>query len=467
MKEEGKMLVDRYQAEDVFARVPQMAQRIDPVLKELDQLLDDDVLYRQVRADFGKRYRWTLVHGRHSTPVEVILRLLIVKHLHQWSYQDTEEQVDQNLILRWFCRLYWAPVPDDTTLIRWANTLQPETLHALNDRVVQLAVQAKVTKGRKLRLDATCVQTNIHHPTDSGLLVDSVRVLSRFVQRAKPLIKEQVRNFEQVCRSRLRTARRVAQTLHRQLRRQGEDKETQQKDLYQKLIQSAEQMVQQSRQVIAILGQQSQQQAHRLREQVQQVLPLVERVISQTRSRVLEGKKVASEQKVLSLFEPHTRAIPRHKGGALVEFGRQVILDEVEGGLLTRYQILEHPNEHGQAIEAVAHHCALFVHPPGLVTGDRGVHSAETEDKLNAAGVKRVAIPASGPLSQERKALQQTRTWKRGYRWRAGIEGRIASLRRDFGWRKSRYHGLDGMERGLGLGVIASNLRRMALAKGA
>src|SRR6266567_6876677 len=413
------MLVDRYQAEDVFARVPRMAQRIDPVLKELDQLLVDDQLYQHVRADFGTRYRYTLVHGRHSTPVEVILRLLIVKHRHQWSYQETEEQVDQNLILRWFCRLYWAPVPDDTTLIRWANILQPETLHALNDRVVQLAVQAKVTKGRKLRLDATCVQTNIHHPTDSGLLVDSVRVLSRFVQRARGLIQDQVSNVQQLCRSRLRTARRVAQTLHRQLRRKGEDKEAQQKALYQKLIQSAEQMVQQSRRVVAILGQQSQQQAHRLLEQAQQVLSLVERVIAQTRSRVLEGKKVASEQKVLSLFEPHTRAIPRHKGGALVEFGRQVILDEVEGGIVTRYQILEHPNEHGQAIEAVAHHCALFAHPPGLLTGDRGVHSAETEDKLKAAGVKRVAIPASGKLSEERKALEQTRTWKRGYRWRA------------------------------------------------
>ncbi len=78
---------------------------------------------------------------------------------------------------------------------------------------------------------------------------------------------------------------------------------------------------------------------------------------------MLEGKKVASGEKVLSLFEPHTRAIPRHKGGALVEFGRHVILDEVEGGILTRYAILEHPNEHGQAMEAVAHHQELFAHP--------------------------------------------------------------------------------------------------------
>ncbi len=460
------MLVDRYQAEDVFARVPRMAQRIDPVLKELDQLLVDDQLYQHVRADFGTRYRYTLVHGRHSTPVEVILRLLIVKHLHQWSYQETEEQVDQNLILRWFCRLYWAPVPDDTTLLRWANTLQPQTLHALNDRVVQLARQAKVTRGRKLRLDATCVQTEIHHPTDSGLLVDSVRVLSRFVKRAKGLVAEQVRSVEQTCRSRLRSAKGVAQQLHRQLRRKGEDKEAEQKQLYQKLVETAEHMVQQASRVVAALGQQTEQQAQRLRSEAEAVLPLVKRVIAQTRSRVLEGKKVPSDQKVLSLFEPHTRAIPRHKGGALVEFGRHVILDEIEGGIVTRYEILEHPNEHGQAVEAVAHHIALFDHPPGTVAGDRGVHSPETEATLTKAGVKRVTIPASGKLSEERQALEHPRPWRRGYRWRAGIEGRIASLRRDYGWRKSRYHGQDGMERWLGLGVIASNLRHIAQAKG-
>jgi transposase, IS5 family len=309
------------------------------------------------------------------------------------------------------------------------------------------------------------VQTTIHHPTDSGLLVDSVRVLSRFVQRAKGLVKAQVSNVEQLCRSRLRTARQVAQTLHRQLRRKAEDKEAQQKELYQKLIETTQHMVRQSQQVMAALAPQRGQQARRLLRQAQQVLPLVEGVIAQTRRRVLEGKKMASEQKVLSLFEPHTRAIPRHKGGALVEFGRHVILDEVEGGIVTRYQILEHPTEHGQAIEAVAHHQTLFEHPPGLVTGDRGVHSAETEERLQAAGVKRVAIPAAGKLSEERQALERSRPWRRGYRWRAGIEGRIASLRRDFGWRKSAYHGQDGMERWLGLGVIASNLRRIALAK--
>jgi hypothetical protein len=199
------MLVDRYLPEDVFARVPEVAQQTDPVLKRLDQLLEDDQLYKQVRADLGKRYRYTLVHGRHSTPVEVILRMLLCKHLYGWSYEETRERVADSLVLRWFCRVYFQTVPDKSTLIRWTHTLRPETLHALNDRVTELAKQAKVTTGRKLRLDATCVQTTIHHPTDSGLLVDSVRVLSRLVKRAKPLVAEQLQNVGAVCRSRRRS----------------------------------------------------------------------------------------------------------------------------------------------------------------------------------------------------------------------------------------------------------------------
>jgi IS5 family transposase len=459
------MLIDSYPVEDVFARVPEVAAQTDPVLKTLDTLLEDDQLYQVVRTDLGTRYRLTLAHGRHSTPVEVILRLLLVKHLYGWSYEETIKRVADSLVLRWFCRVYFQTVPTKATLIRWTHTLRPETLHQFNDRVVQLAVQAKVTEGRKLRLDATCVQTEIHHPTDSGLLVDSVRVLSRVVQRAKGFLSERVKNVQQLCRSRLRTARRTAQTLHRGLRRKGEDKEAEQKKLYQKLVETTEQMVKQAKRVVSELQIQAQKPAQRLVEQLEQVLPLVERVIAQTRKRVLENKKVPAGEKVLSLFEPHTRAIPRHKGGALVEFGRLVALDEVEGGLVTRYQILEHPEEHGQAIEAVAHHQEVFARPPTLVTADRGVHSAETEEKLKTAGVKQVAIPAVGKASEERKALERTPAFRRGYRWRAGIEGRIASLRRDYGWRQSRYHGRDGMERWLGLGVIASNLRRIALLK--
>ena len=370
-----------------------------------------------------------------------------------------------SLVLRWFCRVYFQTVPDKSTLIRWTHTLRAETLRALNDRGVELARQAKVTQGRKLRLDAMYVQTTIHYPTDSGLLIDSVRVFSRLVKRAKPLVAEQFQHVGAACRNRLPSARRAAQALHRLLRRKSETKEQDQRALYQKLIETAEQMVRQTKQVVQTLQQQSENIAKRLREQAERVVPLIKWVIAQTRSRVLEGQRVASADKVLSLFEPHTRTIPRHKGGVEVELGRHVILDEVEGGIVTRYQILEHPNEHGQAVEAVSHHRQLFGRVPRLVTGDRGVHSPNTDEALTEARVKLVTIPASGKLSPERQALERTCRWRRGYRWRVGIEGRIASLRRDYGLHRSSYHGPDGMERWLGLGVKASNLRRIALAR--
>lgn len=459
------MLIDCYAPEDVFAPVPELARQTDPELKALDVLLDDDQLFEQVKADLARRFPHTADRGRHSTPVEAILRLLLVKHLHNWSFQETEERVADSLVLRWFCRVYFRRVPDDTTLIRWSRLIRPETLEALNERVVQLAVRARVTSGRKLRVDATCVPTTIHHPTDSGLLVDSVRVLSRIVQRAKPVLAQTRTDVAELCRTHLRSARRIAQSLHRLLRRKGEEKLSEQRELYQRLVETTEEVVQQTERVAAALRRRGEKRAQQLSDQAQQFLPLIRRVIAQTRSRVLEGQKVASEEKVLSLFEPHTRVIPRHKGGAEVEFGRLVTLDEVEGGIVTRFEILEQPSEHGQGEAALAHHQRLFGHPPRIVAGDRGVHSPSTRRTLEQAGVQVVAIPAVGKVSAKQHAVEHGRPFRRAYRWRAGIEGRINSLRRDYGLRRCAYHGMAGLKRWLGWGILASNLKHLAQAK--
>src|SRR5215470_11319451 len=111
------MLIDRYPPEDVFARVPALADQTDPVLVPLDRLLDADMLYQQVRGDLACRFRLTPVHGRHSTPAEVLLRLLVVQHLDSWSYAETVARVADSLVLRWLCRVYFRHVPDKTTLL--------------------------------------------------------------------------------------------------------------------------------------------------------------------------------------------------------------------------------------------------------------------------------------------------------------------------------------------------------------
>src|SRR3954451_15612052 len=198
------MLRDRYAPQDLFALVPSAGLTLDPVLAQLDALLDDDALYQCVRADLAQRRPRTATRGRHSTPVEVVLRLLVVKRLYGWSYAETEHFVNDSLVLRQFCRVSLQPVPDDTTLLRWANLIGPETVAALNDRVVALAQEQRVTRGRTLRIDGTVVETSIRYPTDSKTLGDGAAL------------------GQESFRTRPRRVRRLTQELHRVARRKGE-----------------------------------------------------------------------------------------------------------------------------------------------------------------------------------------------------------------------------------------------------
>jgi transposase, IS5 family len=232
------MIVDRYDPVNLFELVPKLKLQMEPELARLDVLLDDDELFSVVRADLLKRYPNSGRLGRHSTPVEVILRMLVVKRLYGWSYEKTERFVCDSIVLRQFCRLYLEPVPDDTTLIRWANTIGPETVASLNDRAVELARSLKVTRGRKLRVDATVVETNVHHPTDSRLLGDGVRVVSRLLRRAKKVLGELEASHlgKEAFRTRNRSVRRLTKKLHRIALHKGEKAAEELKEAYRQLV---------------------------------------------------------------------------------------------------------------------------------------------------------------------------------------------------------------------------------------
>src|SRR6202022_3446477 len=163
------MLRDRAAPVDLFALGPALELRFEPELAKLDRLLEDDVIFQQVKADLSRRWPHTLETGRPSTPVEVILRLLVVQHLYNWSYAQAEHFVGDSLVLRQFCRLGLDRVPHHTTLMRWAHLLDPGAMHRLLDRVTELARSLKVTRGRKLRIDGTVVATTNHYPTDSKI----------------------------------------------------------------------------------------------------------------------------------------------------------------------------------------------------------------------------------------------------------------------------------------------------------
>jgi IS5 family transposase len=458
------MLRDRHEPVDLFALVPQLGLEFEPQLAQLDQLLDDDQIFARVRDDLGRRYPLTRVHGRNSTPVEVILRMLVVMRLYGWSFEKTEYFVNDSLVLRQFCRVYLQKVPDDTTLIRWAKLVGPETLQKLNDRAVELARGRKVTRGRKLRVDTTAVETEIHYPTDSGLIGDGVRVVSRLLRRAKAVLGEAASGLARAFRSRVRTVRRLAQQLHRIARRKGQQGREALKAAYTKLIATAERTGAQGQRVLEALKQSGQKGAEALAGRLGEFLPRLTQGIDQARRRVLQGESVPAQDKLLSLFEPHTQIVPRFKAGKPVEFGRKIRLDEVEGGIITGYAVLEQGGGQDQPYlkDALEAHRRHFGRAPDLLAADRGMASAANERLAQEAGVKHVALPRVGKASAERKRLEKGRSFRRGYRFRAGIEGRIHVLRRDRGLKRSRYRGEVGMGRWVGWGIVTHNLAKIA-----
>ncbi len=459
------MIVDRYDPVNLFELVPKLNLHFEPELAHLDELLDDDELFNLVKADLLKRHPNSSRLGRHSTPVEVVLRMLVVKRLYNFSYEQTERFVNDSIVLRQFTRLYLERSPDDTTLIRWANVIGSETVRALNDRAVELAHSLKATRARKLRIDGMVVESNIHHPTDSALLGDGVRVISRLLRRARKVLptEEIDRLGKEVFRTRNRSVRRTAQKLHRIARRKGEQAKEDLKAAYQKLIAITQASCSQATQVLKVLQTHAVGEAEALLERFEHFLPLVERGIDQATRRVLEAEHLPASEKLLSLFEEHTQIITRHKAGKPTEFGRKVLIDEVEGGIISRYEILSHSGpERTRVPESLKAHQEHFGRAPYLLAGDRGLYSVENEKTAQQAGVKRVVLPKNGKLSEKRKHHEKQRWFRRGFRFRAGIEGRISVLDRAFGLDVCLDHAEEGMGRWVGWGILAHNLRQIS-----
>jgi len=456
------MIVDRYDPVNLSNLIPQLRLVMDPELAVLDQLLDDDEIFARVKADLSKRRPNSKRLGRRSTPVEVILRMLVVRRLYDWSFEATERNVSDSLVLRQFCRVYLEAVPDDTTLIRWANLIGPETLQRLNERVVALAVKRKVTRARKLRTDGTVVETNISYPTDSALLKDGVRVLGRLMGKAKEILGETGEKF----RNRARSAKRLARSIADGARRRGEEAREASKAAYERLIGVARSSVRQAGKVRQMLRLASQTAVaslgEGLAEEIEHFEGLVERVLEQTERRVLKGESVAAGEKVVSLFKEHTAIISRGKAGKKTEFGRKVWLDEVEGGIISGYRVLAgNPSEEKQLSPSLEQHERVFGKPPKLVAADRGVYSAQNERKCRERGVKQVCLPKRGKKSKDREEHERQRWFRRGMRFRAGIEGRISVCKRRGHLGQCRDKGEEGFERWVGWGVICSNLSIM------
>jgi transposase, IS5 family len=437
--------------------------QLDPLLQGIVAFLDDhDTLVEQVRQDLVRGLKKPNT-GRDGITPSQALRSLILMRVKDWDYRELRERINDGYTLRAFTDFNSHRVPKHDAFNRVFNRLTPATLQAINQVVIQAAVELGLEDGKRLRVDTTVVETDVHFPTDATLLWDTVRTVTRLVLDLDERLPRGVQGFS----NRTRSARRRMQALERMT---AQERHTQQEPKYRELIGITKQVLGNARQVVKKtakikgLDVAGSLVVDQLCRQITSYCELGDRVIDQTRRRVLQGEQVPAEEKVYSIFEPHTDLIKRGKLRKPLEFGHKVFLAESAQGLITDYQVLEgNPADTSQVRASLERHQELFACAPDLYAADRGFHSSENLEECEKAGVGQVSIPQrGGQKTAERQALERTATFKKGQRFRAGIEGRISVLFRGRGMKRCRAHGRERFEVLVGAAVLANNLLRIA-----
>jgi transposase, IS5 family len=301
----------------------------EPWMSEADRLLEDEELIDSVWAAQGQRHQHSATRGRAQTPAEMVLRLLLLKHVRNWSFDTLEREVRANLVYRDFTRIGMGKVPDAKTLARIAQALGGEVIAELHGRLVEIARQEGVIQGRKMRVDTTVVETNIHYPTDSSLLGDGARVLTRTMKKIE---KQAAGKLQRKVRDRRRSVNKRVVAIATASRHKGAEGEAKRKKQYRELLRYTRQILNDAKGVIQEVEQmpsRKKSSLRGLRESLATMADRVRQVVKQTKSRVFQGV-TQLPGKVVSLFEPHTEIIRKGKASKPTEFGKLVQLQEAE-----------------------------------------------------------------------------------------------------------------------------------------
>lgn len=394
--------------------------------------------------------------GAKGMTAEQVLRFGVVKMKEQLSYRDLHDRVADSIAVREFCLVGAKEVPAFTTLQENIKRVRPETWEAINKTVVDYACAEGIEDGKRVRIDTTGIESNVHHPTDSHQLWDSVRVLARILRRVETEIER--------LQGRFHDHRRMAKKMF--FRIHNTRSQDHKKPLYQKLIGAAERTVAYGHQALAELTPQrcvsfeEQLVAAAYAAQLDQFLPLAERVIDQSRRRVLRGEEVPAHEKVLSLFEPHTDIIK--KGQREIVYGHKVLFTGGRSNLILDAVIPRgNPADTVQFLPALERQKEQRGQMPEQAATDAGFASKSNAREAQNQGVKDVVFVAPQHKSLP-EAIRDTRTYKQLRKWRAGIEGIISAGKRAFGLDRCTWSGFESFKAYVQLAVLAFNLQTLA-----
>ncbi len=386
--------------------------------------------------------------GREAMSSEQVLRALIVKQLNGFSYEELGFHLEDSLTYRRFCRFGMGQMaPKRSTLQANIKRLKPSTLEMVNRMVIGKAVDRKVENGAKVRIDCTVVDANIHHPTDSTLLRDCVRVLVRLMKRARRWVPTPFVNHLQ------RVRRRVLEILNAKAHRFMIPK-------YREILQLTSHTLESVKGVIAALGRIGKPAARRLHGKLLHFRSLAERVVDQTTRRIVRGEKVPAQQKVVSIFEPHADVIVKDRRETL--YGHKVCLAAGSSGLVFDLQTLDgNPSDSTLAVSAVERAAKALGRTPSSVAFDGGFAARQNLTDIRALGVKNIVFSKHIGFAITEMAHDRT-TYQALRNFRAGVEATISTLKRAFGLARCTWRGRESFHAYAWSSVLACNLLQFA-----
>lgn len=421
------------------------------IVDAVHQDLEKPLKYASAKDAEGRSCKFT---------TSMILRILILMFAEGWSLRETTVRIDTTHFFREFVGIYDRPMMNYSTLCHLKNAIRDETWKLINRLLAKSAAEGGKISGETTRIDTTAVETNIHYPTDSSLLWDVYRVLARFIKQARKLDRESVGDK----RAHKKSTKRLFTKINRTAGRKGSAESL--KDPYEDLISRVSGIMAWSRSVAVnlrnradkIAGLCGDSAARGLAEEIENCLLLGTQVVDQAQRRIFQGEQVPNEEKIFSIFEPHTELLKRGKARRNIEYGHMIQIQQSPEKFITDYDVFrKKPVEHTLLDPAVENHKDVFGKYPDTFSADKGYYDREAVERLKHK-VKTVAIGKKGKRTEEETAREHSPEFREAQRFRAGIEGSISFLKRVLRLARCLAKGFEHYCSTVGATIFAHNL---------
>jgi IS5 family transposase len=460
--------------------LPAEVLRLPAELAAVDALLDDPVFF----APFAPFFHPVL--GRPCTPVECYLRLMFLKFRYRLGYESLCAEVSDSISWRRFCRIALdGTVPHPTTLMKLTARCGSVAVAGLNEALWAKAAGAKLLRTSRLRADTTVVPANVAYPTDSGLLARAIRQIAAAGRRIRAAGGARRTRMRDRSRAAGRRAHAIAASLRLRAGQATGGKQAVVARMTGELASLAERAARQARRMLAnarrALRRAGAKAAalaaagvadaaagrrrgalRRAADHLGALLKVTPILAAQARQRIA-GHMPGGASRRVSLHDADARPIAKGRLGKPVEFGYKAQVTDNDDGVIVDYHLEQgSPADGPQLAPALARVIARARTTPRTVTADRGYGEKPVEDDLHALGIRHVVIPRKGKPGTARQATEHQRAFRRHLKWRTGSEGRIATLKRGYGWDRTRLDGTEGARTWTGYGVLAHNLAKIA-----